>query len=126
MNCFGNASGFLSCRASGVPLAVRFGRSWCNLLRYQHHYSSHSHDVACCHGELELLIDALQPPINGLADAAYGLTPAEVLFNALSDALAQPVAGVPGGACVNRAAAAPCSVPRHMRDHVTRTAVGDK
>src|SRR5487761_1989648 len=123
---FGNAAGFLSCRACGVPLSTPFGRSCPHLLRYHHQYSSHSHDVACCHGELEVLIDALHPPIHGLADAAYGLAPAEVLLDALSDTLAQLVADVPSGACVNRAAAAPDSVARHMRGHIARTTVGDK
>src|SRR5487761_2606242 len=107
---FGNAAGFLSCRACGVPLSTPFGRSCPHLLRYHHHYSSHSHDVACGHSELEVLIDALHPPIHGLADATYGLAPADV----------------PSGACVNRAAAAPGSVARHMRGHIARTTVGDK
>jgi len=52
---------------------MRFGRSLCNLLRYRHHYSSRPHDVTCRHGELEVLIDALHPPIRGLADMLSGL-----------------------------------------------------
>lgn len=110
MSCFGNAAGFLSYRACCASLSMRCGGLCLDLLRYRHQYSSHSHDVACCHGELEVLINALHPPIHGLADAADGFAPAEVLLDALSDTLAQRVADAPSGACVNCTAAAPGSV----------------
>jgi hypothetical protein len=64
-------------------------------------HSRHAHDVACCHRELEVLIDPLEPAVHRLADAADGLAPAEVLLDALVDRLADGVAGMSRGAAVS-------------------------
>src|SRR5215207_7260943 len=49
---------------------------------------------------------ARQAPVAQLAPAADGLGPAEDLLDPLADALAEGIAGMAGGAAVDRAAAA--------------------
>jgi hypothetical protein len=50
-------------------------------LRYRTRYSGNSQNVARDHRELEVLIDSSQSSVHGLADAAHGLAPTEVLFD---------------------------------------------
>src|SRR5712692_11702458 len=95
-------------------------------LRYRAHYSGDPQDVARGHGELEVLIDAPQSSEHRLPDAAHRLAPAEVFLDALSDRLAQSVAWVSGRARVNRAAATPGVIARHMRGDVAAATTPDE
>ena len=101
------------------------GSSHCALKPCAQH-SSHAHDIAGGHRELEVLIDASQPTIYCLPDATDRLAPTEVLLDALTDDLAYRVAGMAGGACVKGAAAAASVVARHVRRHLARPAIGNE
>jgi len=90
--------------------ASRIGGSLRRSLRRRAQHSSHSHDVARCHRQFEVLVDALDPSINGLSDAPDRLAPTEVFLDALANRLADGVPGVPGGSPVDGAAAAACVV----------------
>src|SRR5215212_6466988 len=83
---FGSRTG--RCELRNAALGVRSLTSCHRSLRHRAQHSGHSGDVACGHGELEVLIDASEASIDRLADATDGLAPAEVLFDALSDRLA--------------------------------------
>src|SRR5712691_6984782 len=91
-----------------------FGRSLNCSLRDRKQYSGNPEDVACCHGELEVLIDATQPAVHGLSNPSDGLAPAEVLLDALANRLAKNVPAMPGGAGIDDAA--PASAARMDRD----------
>src|SRR6185295_7273743 len=88
------------CEAGAVVLEASCHRS----LRHRTQHSSHSGDVAGCHRQLEVLIDAPESSVDGLAYAPDRLAPAEVFLDALSDGLAYRIAGVAGRAGVDGAA----------------------
>ena len=66
-----------------------------------------------------MLIDS---PIKRLPDAPHRLAPSEVLLDALSGNLAQPIAVVSRGAHIDGAAAGACVVLPNMRRNFTRPA----
>lgn len=84
---------------------LRLGGSSRRSLRHRCQYSSHSSQVARQHRQLEVLVDPFDAAICGLSNPADGLAPAEVLFDALANHLADAITGVPRGAAVDRAAA---------------------
>src|SRR5258706_1492926 len=101
--------------------------SWRRCLRVRAQHSGNSYDVARRHRELEVLVDAPHPPVHGLADAPHGLAPAEVLFDALANRLADGIARVAHRTAVNRAAPAPPGVVTgHMGRDVAAAAGGDQ
>src|SRR5580658_1513101 len=69
--------------------------------------------------------DSLMPTMTQLPESADGLQPPEDLFNAFPFLLTEGVAGVVGGAAVNRAAAIRV-VLRHVRCHLQLTQLGDE
>ena len=73
-----------------------------------------------------MLIDSSNAAVNGLADAADGLAPAEVLFDALADRLADGVAAVSRRASIDRAATDARGVVRDARRHAPIAASGDE
>src|SRR6266480_2694204 len=85
-------------------------RSLLGSLQYssRHHarHSGETHQVAGAHGELELLIDALQSTKHGLPNPADGLAPTEVFLDSFADDLADSVTQMAGSTAVNCAAAA--------------------
>src|SRR5215211_6915089 len=66
-----------------------------------------------------------QPEVAQLSPAADRFGPAEDLFHPLADALADGVAGMAGGAAVDRAAPS-LGVPGDVRRHLALPAGGDK
>src|ERR1700694_1646296 len=102
-----------------------FGSSRCSD-RHRHRHSSDAQQVAGGHGELELVIDSLQATKHGLANAANGLAPPEVLLDAFADDLTQVITGMPGGAAVDRAATTPGVVAGDMRCYFPLTAPSDE
>src|SRR5436190_24087467 len=72
----------------------RFG-SLRHSARHHDRYSSDAQQIAGGHRELELVIDSLQATKHGLANAANGLAPPEVLLDAFADYLAQAITGMP-------------------------------
>ena len=100
--------------------------SCCRSARHRDRHSGEAHQVAGGHGELELLIDALQSAKHGLANPADGLAPAEVLLDPLADDLAQAVARMASGAAVDRAAAAPGVVAGDVRRDLALATGGDE
>src|SRR5829696_7616483 len=82
------------CELHRAALGARSLASCRCSLRHRAQHSSYSGDVARGHGELEVLIDAPESSVDGLADAADCLAPAEVFLDALSDRLAGDVARV--------------------------------
>lgn len=92
--------------------------------RRRHRYSPEAHQVARSHGELELLIDASQATEHGLADAADGLSPSEVLFDPLAHDLAQPIARMASGPPVDRASPATRVVGGDVRRNLALAARG--
>ena len=95
-------------------------------LRHRCQYSRHSSQVARQHRQLEVLVDSLDAAIRGLSNPADGLAPAEVLFDALANHLANAIADVPRGAAVDRAAALMRVVARDVRRHFARSAIPHK
>jgi hypothetical protein len=73
-----------------------------------------SGEVIGGHRERELPIDLEQAAMPHLAQAGHGLGPAESLLDAFADALRDRIAGMTGGALVDRRAAAIC-VLRNVR-----------
>jgi len=100
-------------RASALR-ASRIGGSSRRSLRHRAQQSSHSHDVARCHRQLEVLVDAPDPSVDRLADAPDGLTPAEVFLDALADRLTDRIASVSRRSSIDRAAADTSVVTRHV------------
>src|SRR6516162_4565481 len=113
---------------SAIATAIQLLRlaSWSRCLRDRHRYSGQAQQVACCHGELELQINPSQATKHRLPNPTHCLRPTEVFFDALAHDLAQSITGVPGGAPVDRTAAAPRVVLSKMRSHATFAAGGDK
>ncbi|AOJ83460.1 hypothetical protein WS86_22600 [Burkholderia savannae] len=70
-----------------------------------------------------MLVDSLDAAIRGLSNPVDGLAPAEVLFDALANHLANAITDVPRGAAVDRAAALMRVVARDVWRHLTRSAV---
>ncbi len=95
-------------------------------LRHHAQYSRDSHDIARHHRELELLIDPPQSAKYSLANPSDCLAPAEVLFDAFANHLADDIAAMARGASIDRTTAAPLDVLCHVRSHVARSAVGDE
>jgi hypothetical protein len=104
---------------SAANVAVRVGRasrsfargalvadSWCCSTSRHHRYSGEAHQIAGGHGELELLIDSLQPAKHGLSNSADGLAPTEGLLDPFADDLADAVIRMAGSTAVDRATAA--------------------
>jgi hypothetical protein len=83
-------------------------------LRRRAHYSRHAREVARGHRQFAVLIDALNPPKDGLSNPANRLTPAEVFLDSLADHLTDSVSVVPGRSPINAAAAPPSIVLRHV------------
>jgi hypothetical protein len=73
--------------------------------RHRARHSGETHQVAGAHGELELLIDALQSVKHGLPNPADGLAPTQVLLDSFVDDLADSVTQMAGSTAVNGAAA---------------------
>ena len=97
-------------------------RSSTRSLRCRTDQPRHSHDVAGGHRQFEVLINASYPAVDGLADAADGLAPSEVFFNALANRLADRVAAVPCRTAIDRAATRSRDVRGHMRRDATFSA----
>lgn len=95
--------------------AELFADSRCHSGGHRHRYSSEAHQIVGSHGELELLIDALQSAKYGLSNPADGLAPTERLLDPLADDLADAVTRMAGRAAIDRAAAAPGIVGRDVR-----------
>ncbi|AOJ71827.1 hypothetical protein WS78_23925 [Burkholderia savannae] len=70
-----------------------------------------------------MLVDSLDAAIRGLSNPVDALAPAEVLFDALANHLANAITDVPRGAAVDRAAALMRVVARDVWRHLTRSAV---
>ena len=97
-------------------------RSSCSSFLRRVHHSGHSHDVAGCHRDLEVLIDAFESAVDGLPNTANRLAPAEVFLDALSDHLADGVTRVSRRSTIDGTAASASVVARHMRCHATLSA----
>src|SRR5450432_2211607 len=87
----------------GGTRCLLLGRSLRRSFRFCDRHSSHSQYVACRHRELEVLIDSPEASVHRLPDVTHGLAPAKVLFDALSDDLAQNVSRMPCRASIDRA-----------------------
>ena len=105
--------------------ARRIGGSLPGFLRYRHEHSRHSYDVAGGHRQFELLVDAPDASVHGLADAPNRLAPAEVLLDSLADGLADRVAAMTRGAPIDRTAAVAGVVAGHMRPSRHSTYAGE-
>ena len=87
----GSNTRFDMCAGSLDSLSEQFGQA---------------HEVIGGHRERELPIDLEQPAMPHLAQAGHCLGPAESLLDAFADALRDRIAGMTGGALVDRRAAA--------------------
>jgi len=76
---------------------------------------SHAHQIVGRAGEGEDPIHPADPTVPQLAHERNGLQPPEALFDSLPLSLADGIAWVPRRASIDRAAATPFVVLRHMR-----------
>lgn len=104
------------------PLAASSHRPLCA----RPEYSRHSHDVAGRHRQLEVLIDLLDASIQCLPDPTDCLAPAEVLFDAFADRLADGIALMSCRAPVDGAATDARVIDRDMRCDAALAAIGDE
>lgn len=95
-------------------------------LRPNAQHSSHPHDIAGRHGELERLVDTLESAVHRLSYPPDRLRPAEVLFDALAHDLAGSVAGVTNRSSIDGAATPTRRVAGHVRRHAALVTVGDE
>jgi len=79
---------------------------------------SHSYKVVGSGCEGEYPAHFVQPAVSGLAQHAHGLQPAEDFFDSFSFPLTDFVPGVMRGPAVDRTAAGPLIVLRHMRRYL--------
>jgi hypothetical protein len=104
----------------------RIGGSSRRSLRHCPQHSRHSHDVARLYRRFEVLVDALNPSVDGLSDATDRLGPAEVFLDALANRLANRVARMPCGSPVDGTAADAHVVACYVRRHEPVSAGLDK
>lgn len=104
----------------------RFGGSLHRSSRHRTQYSGNSGQIAGNHRQLEVLVHAFEPTIDSLSKPSDRLSPAKVLFDALSDHLTHSISLVPRGTAIDGAAASSRVVARHMRCHPARSAVLNK
>lgn len=108
----------LSSRCDANMHRVRFCRSLVHLPRHRKQYSRHTREIARGHRQFELLIDPLEASEHGLSNPPHGLAPTEVLLDALTDDLADPVALVPRCPLIDGTAAASSIILGHVRGDV--------
>lgn len=95
--------------------SFRPSRSSLRTLRAQLRQGPQPREVVGRHRQRQKLVDLIQSLHHHLADRADEVAPAEALFDALSPALADLVAGVSRGASVDGAATGAVDVLRHVR-----------
>lgn len=126
MDRAGRLAGERAGRRVAAAQRPRSGGSSRRSLWHRCQYSSHSSQVARQHRQFEVLVDSLDTAIRGLSNPANGLAPAEVLFDALANHLADAITGVPRCPSVDRAAALMRVVARDVWRHLARPAIPDK
>ena len=109
---------------NGVHLSLP-GSLRCSGRRCERH-SGDAYQVAGRHGELELVVDSLQPAKHGLANPADRLSPTEMFLDAFANDLAQAVARMARGASVDRASAAAGIVAGDVRRDFALAARSDE
>src|SRR5947207_14427626 len=96
----------------------RLRTSFCRCSSDQHQISD-AHQVVSGSRELKQPTHILKATMTCLTQQANRLQPAKDLFHSFAFPLTQLVAGMASGTLVNRTAARPLVVLRHMRDHAT-------
>lgn len=93
-------------------------------LRHCEQYSRHAAQITGNHCQLELVINPPQAAIHYLSNASDGLSPAEMLFDARPDSLADLIAAIPRRAPIDGTAAPARFIMRHMRRDLSCPAIG--